>query len=86
MIDKTRLTEKLVMFRMTRSNSVYSGTVKHVENDGVWIETPDLLVELAQDAAWKNIYQRFVGQIQQSKQPAFFLPFAALQFLIAAQD
>ena len=84
-MDTKHLQDKPVLFRMTRSNAVYSGIVKQVESAGVWIETTDLLIELAQDAAWKKPYQQFVGKIQ-ARAPQFFVPFATLQFLVAPPD
>jgi len=84
MIDKAHLRDKQVMFRLTSSPAIYTGTVKYVEDDGFWMEAPDLVSEIAQDGAWKNTYLRVAGG--QSRVPVLFVPTASRQFLIAAQE
>ena len=81
MTDKAHLHKKPVLFRMTRSNGVYKGTVTHVEPDGFWIESSDVIAELGQDAAWKGVIRDFAGD-----QLVLFVPSATLQFLIAVQQ
>ncbi len=84
MIDKAHLRDKQIMFRLTNSPAIYTGTVKFVEDDGFWIEAPDLIAEIARDGAWRTTYQRFAGS--QSRVPVLFVPTANLQFLIAALE
>jgi hypothetical protein len=86
MIDKAHLTGTRVLFRITRSQNVYSGTVQSVENDGIWIEAPGLLTDLTQDPTWEGAYRWFAAGVQQLKQPLFFVPWATLEFLLGAQD
>ncbi len=84
MIDKAHLRDRQVLFRLTSHCSIYAGIVKFVEDDGFWIDAPDLLTEIAHDKAWKSAYLHFAGS--QSRAPVLFVPTANLQLLIAALE
>jgi len=79
MIDKTHLRDKKVIFRFRDEAEVHAGVVKAVENDGFWIESPQLIAQMAADSAWK----RHVEQVQD---PVLFVPTSSLMFLIATQE
>ena len=83
MTDKAHLRDKLVLFRLINTNVVYSGVVRYVEDDGFWIETRDLMSDLANDPAWQQTFVTAFGTNQ--KPPVIFVPVASLLFLMAAQ-
>lgn len=78
MIDKAHLRDKKVAFRVQGMQRVFLGTVKLVENDGLWINSGDLLAEA----------QTFgpTGLMAHLQSPVVFVPTTALQFPITAQE
>lgn len=52
MIDKGRLNDKQVAFRIVGSDLVHIGVVKSVEGDGFWIESPQLIGQMQADRGW----------------------------------
>lgn len=79
MIDKTHLCDKKVIFRFRDEVEVYAGVVKVVESDGFWIESPQLIGQMAADSAWKR-------HVEQVRDPVLFVPTSSLMFLIATQE
>jgi hypothetical protein len=57
---------------------MFLGTVRNVENDGFWIDAPDVLPEL-RSLSWTNL----VDHIQK---PVLFVPTSSLDFLITDGD
>jgi len=79
MNDKAHLRDKEVVFRFLNSAGVYAGVVKLVEADGFWIESPALIEQMRDDAAWKP-------EVQPIDAPVFFVPTSSLMYLIVAQE
>ena len=79
MNDKTHLRDKAVVFRFVNSAGVYAGVVKLVETDGFWIESPALIEQMRNDAAWK-------AEVQQIDAPVFFVPTSSLMYVIVAKE
>jgi hypothetical protein len=80
MITKAHLPGKKVVFKL-KTPFVYFGVVKHVEDDGFWIEAPTLMTVLAADAAWGTIVSGLGA-----KNPVFFLPTSSLEYLIVPDE
>jgi len=59
MIDKAHLCDKKVIFRFRDEVEVYAGVVKVVESDGFWIESPQLIGQMAADSHGKGTLSRF---------------------------
>ena len=78
MIDKEHLRDKEVAFRIRCVKKIVHGTVRNVENDGLWIVAPELLAELRGEG-WTTM----VGPAQN---PVLFVPTASLEFLIASDQ
>jgi hypothetical protein len=78
MIDKEHLLEKDVAFRIRGVKKIVHGTVRNIENDGFWIVTPELLVELRGEG-WTTM-------VEQIQNPVLFVPTASLEFLIASDQ
>jgi len=78
MMTKANLRDKQIMFRMV-AGAVYLGTVKHVETDGLWIDSPNLVGQIQEDQAWGPM-------IKKISKPLIFVPISALMFVIAAND
>ncbi len=79
MIDKGRLNDKQVAFRILGSDLVHIGVVKSVENDGFWIESPQFIEQMQADRYWGPT-------VAQIGSPIFFVPTSSLMFLIAKQE
>jgi len=75
MNDKAHLRDKQVVFRFVNS----AGVVKLVEADGFWIESPALIEQMRNDAAWK-------AEVQQIDAPLFFVPTSSLMYLIVTKE
>jgi hypothetical protein len=84
MLNKANLTGKSVLFRLVGIAAVYAGTVRHVESDGLWIESPDFATEIAQDAAWRKPYSHVAAG--QSRRLALFVPTGSLTFLMVGAE
>lgn len=76
MVRKDKLQDKQVVFRLISMPRIYSGTVKIIEPDGFWIESPDMVAEMLEDDGWKKV----VGGVQA---PILFVPTSSLYYLIA---
>ena len=82
MIDKNHLRDKQVIFRLNAPHGekwLFSGTVKFVESDGFWIESPPLIGQLKEDSAWKAAVDGIQGAV-------LFIPTSSLMYLIAAKE
>lgn len=79
MIDRAHLQDKQIVFRFISLDGVYSGVVKQVESDGLWIESPLLFGQLATDLAWKV-------QVQSIQGPVLFVPTSSLLYLIVSGE
>ena len=79
MNDRAHLRDKQVVFRFVNGAGVYAGVVKLVEADGVWIESPALIEQMRNDAAWK-------AEVQPIDAPVFFVPTSSLMYLIVAKS
>ena len=79
MIDKAHLKGRQVAFRIAGSYRVNVGTVKLVEPDGFWIDSPQFANELQQDSAW-------AVALKDLRTPVFFVPLATLIYLVASQE
>jgi hypothetical protein len=79
MIDKAHLCDKKVIFRFRDEVQVYAGVVKVVESNGFWIESPQLIGQMAADSAWKR-------HVEQVRDPVLFVPTSSLMFLITTQE
>ena len=71
-VDTKHLRSKGVIFKISGGDRVLTGTVVNEEEHGLWIVGSDAVAHL-----WANSG----GQIPQ--QPALFVPFASLAWLIA---
>jgi len=80
MITKAHLPGKKVVFKL-KTPFVYAGVVKHVEDDGFWIEAPTLMTVLAADHACGTIVSGLGA-----KNPVFFLPTSSLEYLIVPDE
>ena len=74
MIDKARLHDKPVLFRVAGIPIVYAGVVRLLESDGFWTEAPSFIDEMQRDSADKI------------QAPILFVPTANLVYLIAAKE
>ena len=79
MIDKGRLNDKQVAFRIVGSDLIHIGVVKSVENDGFWIDSPQFIEQMQADRYWGPT-------VAQIGTPVFFVPTSSLMFLIATQE
>ena len=79
MINKQRLEDKKVAFRIVNTDRVNVGVVRLVENDGFWIESQQLGEELQHDQLWAPAMQAI-------QNPVIFVPTSSLMFLIASGD
>jgi hypothetical protein len=79
MIYKKTLQDKQVVFRLVNLSTAYVGTVRGVENDGFWIESPTLIGQLRSDMAWKTL-------IEQVEKPLILVPTSSLMYLIASDQ
>jgi hypothetical protein len=79
MIDKGRLNNKQVAFRIVGSDLVHIGVVKSVERDGFWIESPQFIEQMQADRFWGPT-------VAQIGTPIFFVPTSSLMFVIAKQE
>ena len=78
MIEKGQLQGKEIAFRLLGSNLVNVGSVQLVEEDGFWIESPQLLGQLQRDAAWGPALKTI-------QEPVLFVPISSLMFLIVSK-
>ena len=78
MIDRAHLCDRKIAFRIQGMQRVYLGTVKGIENDGLWLDARDLLAD-AHTYGPSNLMSEF-------QTPVVFVPTTALQFLITAQE
>jgi len=78
-MDKGRLRNKPVVFRLHDQDAVYSGTVVSVEADGFWIESPSLIGQMKEDVAWN-------AQAGTIPSPVIFVPTPSLVYLIAENE
>ena len=79
MIDKAHLSDKNILFRIKHSDHVYAGTVKFIENDGFWIESPSMYGQLQNDRVWMESANTI-------ETPVLFVPTSSLMFLIASKE
>jgi hypothetical protein len=76
-MTKSNLQDKHIVFKLTISPStVYSGIVRYVESDGLWIESGTLVGEMQHNSAWKSLVDKF-------QKPIVFVPVVNLSYLIA---
>lgn len=47
MFDKANLRDKRVAFKIDGIDRTFVGNVQYVENDGFWLQAPDLYAEVA---------------------------------------
>lgn len=81
MIDLGHLRDKEVLFRFNNQvDSLYHGSVKSVEPQGIWIHAPDMISQLAQDGAWKHGVAKLKGTA------LLFVPIQSLCFLVAVDE
>ena len=78
MIDYAHLRDKKIAFRIRGMQRAFLGTVKLVENDGLWIQSGDLLAE-AQTYGTSGLLADF-------RAPIVFIPTTSLLFLVAAEE
>jgi hypothetical protein len=79
MIDKAHLRDKKVVFRFRDDPAVHAGVVRVVEDDGFWIQSPQLIGQMAADSAWK-------AHVEPVQNPVLFVPTSSLMYLIATQE
>ncbi|HEX7893412.1 MAG TPA: hypothetical protein VF447_04415 [Terriglobales bacterium] len=72
-VDTKQLRNKVVLFKISGFDRVLSGTVVNDEELGMWIVSPDSITQLMKIVG---------GQVPQ--QPALFVPFASLNWMIAS--
>jgi hypothetical protein len=58
---------------------MFPGTVSKVEETGIWIDASNVVSTMMNDVAWGPM-------VSSVRNPVIFVPFASLQFLIAAQE
>jgi hypothetical protein len=76
MFDKANLRDKRVAFKIEGIDRTFVGNVQYVENDGFWLQAPDLYAEVAKGTTWS-------GDL---KKPVVFVPTARLNWLIASGE
>jgi hypothetical protein len=79
MIDKGRLNNKQVAFRIVGSDLVHIGVVRSVEKDGFWIESPQFIAQMQADRYWGPT-------VAQIRTPVLFVPTSSLMCLIVTQE
>jgi hypothetical protein len=79
MTNKTDLLHKEIAFRWNNSNELFSGVVKGVDVDGLWIESGPLQNRLSNDLGWRVAADAI-------QNPIFFVPIVSLMYLIASEQ
>ena len=72
-VDTKQLRYKAVLFKISGFDRVLSGTVVNDEDLGLWIVSSDAIAQLMKIVG---------GQVPQ--QPALFVPFASVNWMIAS--
>jgi hypothetical protein len=77
MIDKRHLIGKSVIIKLDSVSKALTGVVSHVENDGIWFISGDIIGEIASAMA---------GLPLGVNEPAVYVPFSKISWLMAPNE
>ena len=79
-IDKTKLANKDVLLKVVGIEHTFITKLSSVEEDGIWVQHAGLISEL------KNLAKHEGMPIFLGKNPAVFVPFARLEWMMVAGE